>query len=444
MSYILDIMSVKEWGIKRLIYRFWNEDLEDVKERIRDYTFVRQDFVNDIVGLRRSGKTYLMFYIVKLFEKEFGREQFIYINCEHRSIYPLKLEDLNYIIEFIHQEDLLKKKVFLLLDEVQAVKGWEVFVKSVYDEFKGKVKIIVSGSVKSLLSREYGRLLSGRHLTIRNFPLSIHEFLEFKGVKGIYPITEESEAKIKKFVEEFIKFGGLPKFVLSREIEYVEETLNDIIERDIKGRIDLRKKEVIDDLVLLLSERVSSYVSFTKLRNILRGKGYTISTDLIIKYTSLFSDVFLYHFLPIFSPKYSSTVKSSKKVYIADNGFISIFPLKISENLGKLMENTVFTELLKRGLEPSKDIFYFKDHQQNEVDFVIRKGSLIEQLVQVTFASGKDEVDKREINSLVKASYVLKCDNLLIITWDCEDRVEVEGKRISMVPIWKWLLATTT
>jgi predicted AAA+ superfamily ATPase len=433
-------MSTKEEGIRRLVYSFWEDSLENVKERVRDYSFVNQDFVNDIVGLRRSGKTYLMFYIVKLFENEFGREQFVYLNCEHRSIYPLKLEDLNYLIAFIHQEGLLKKKVFLFLDEVQTVNGWEVFVKSVYDEFNGKIKTIISGSVKSLLSKEYGRLLSGRHLTVRNFPLSFKEFLKFKGIEETDRITEEREAKIKKLSEEYIKFGSLPKFVLSGEKQYLEEALNDIIERDIKSRVNLRKKDVVDDLATLLMERVSSYISFTKLKNILNSKGYRISTDLVIRYTSTFSDVFLFYFLPVFSAKYSSIIKSNKKVYVADNGFISVFPLKVSENFGKLMENVVFVEFLKRGLDVSKNLFYFKDNQQNEVDFIVKRGSEVEQLVQVTYASGEDEVERREINSLIKASNLLKCSNLLVITWSYEDRVEVENKKINFLPLWKWLL----
>ncbi|MEM0172724.1 MAG: ATP-binding protein [Thermoproteota archaeon] len=316
----------------------------------------------------------------------------------------------------------------MLLDEVQTVKGWEVFVKSVYDEFNGKIKIIISGSVKSLLSKEYGRLLSGRHLTIRNFPLSFKEFLKFKGIKETNRLTEEEEAKIKRSSEEYIKFGSLPKFVLSGEKQYLEETLNDIIERDIKSRVNLRKKEVVDDLAVLLMERVSSYISFTKLKNILNDKGYKISTDLVIRYASTFSDVFLFYFLPVFSEKYSSVIKSNKKVYVADNGFISVFPLRISENFGKLIENAVFVEFLKQGLDVSKNLFYFKDNQQNEVDFVVKRGAEVEQLVQVTYASGKDEVERREINSLIKASNLLKCSNLLIITWNYEDRVGREQK----------------
>jgi len=404
-----DNVSAKEEGIRKLLYGFWEDKLEDVRERTRELSFVDQDFVNDIVGLRGSGKTYLMFYIVKLLEKSFGREQFVYLNCEHRSIYPLKLENLNYLITFIHQEGLLNKRVFLLLDEVQTVDGWEVFVKSVYDEFKGKIKIIVSGSVRSLLSKEYGKLLSGRHVTIKNFPLSFQEFLNFRGIEA-KRITEEKEAKLKKLCEDYVKFGSLPKFVLTGEKQYLEEAFNDIIERDIKSRVDVRKKEVVDDLAALLSERVSSYISFTKIRNILREKGYRISTDLVIKYTSIFSDVFLFHFLPIFSPKYSSVIKSDKKVYIADNGLFSIFPLKISENFGRLMENIVFTELLKRGLETSKNIFYWKDHQQHEVDFVIKEGLEVKHLIQVTYASEKDEVEKREVSSLLKASKELNCN----------------------------------
>ncbi len=431
---------MKKDSIKRLIYGFWEKDLGDVKERIRDLGFLTNDLVNDIVGVRRAGKTYFMFFIAKQLEKESRREQFIYLNCEHRSIYPLRLEDLNSLIEFIYEENLLKQgRVFLLLDEIQTVAGWEIFAKSVHDEFKENVKLIVSGSVKTLLSEDYGKLLSGRHKTIRMFPLSFNEYLEFEGIKT-ERVTEEKEAKIKKIAEDYIKYGSFPKYVLTKDLSYNEENFNDIIERDVKTRVEIRKKYVADELASLLLERNSSRISFTKVRNVLRNKGHRISTDLVIRYSSIFENVFLFFFLPVYSTKYSEIIKNPKKVYVIDNGFLGFFSLTFSENLGKLMENAVFLELLKMGLKAGKDIFYYRTDGDREVDFVVREGLKTKQLIQVCYDTEDFNTKERELKSLIKASKELKCNDLLVVTRDHEAEEEFKGKKVKFISLWKWML----
>ncbi|MEM5831649.1 MAG: DUF4143 domain-containing protein, partial [Candidatus Aenigmatarchaeota archaeon] len=106
-----------------------------------------------------------------------------------------------------------------------------------------------------------------------------------------------------------------------------------------------------------------------------------------------------------------------------------------------LMENCVFLQLKRKTSEnPLAEIYYWKDYQQNEVDFVLKEGLKIEQLIQVTYASSKDEIEKREIKALVKASELLKCKNLLTITWDYEDELKVNNKKIKCISLWKWLL----
>ncbi|MEM2585080.1 MAG: DUF4143 domain-containing protein, partial [Thermoproteota archaeon] len=128
-----------------------------------------------------------------------------------------------------------------------------------------------------------------------------------------------------------------------------------------------------------------------------------------------------------------------RKIYICDVGLPSV--LQFSEKIGDRMENVVFLELKRRQNEhPLLEIFYWKDRQQNEVDFVIKEGLKIKQLIQVTYASGRDEVEKREIKGLMKASKELKCKDLLIITWDYEDEIEIENRKIICKPLWKWLV----
>ncbi|MEM5820530.1 MAG: DUF4143 domain-containing protein [Candidatus Aenigmatarchaeota archaeon] len=146
-----------------------------------------------------------------------------------------------------------------------------------------------------------------------------------------------------------------------------------------------------------------------------------------------------YFFVEKFSKSVYIRRSWPKKVYIVDTG-ISVL-VRFSQDIGKLMENCVFLELLRKtNIYPLIEIFYFKDYQQNEVDFVIKEGLEIKQLIQVTYASNKDEIEKREIRALIKASELLKCEDLLIITWDYEDELNFENKKIKCIPLWKWLV----
>ncbi|MCD6408620.1 ATP-binding protein, partial [bacterium] len=129
------------------------------------------------------------------------------------------------------------------------------------------------------------------------------------------------------------------------------------------------------------------------------------------------------------------------KVYCIDNAFINFVNPRFSENTGRLMENVVAVELFRR-MENNQhlEIYYFKDYQQKEVDFVVKEGWEVKQLIQVTYAPSINEIEKREIKALLKASELLKCNNLLVITWDLEEEEKVERNRIKYIPLWKWLI----
>jgi predicted AAA+ superfamily ATPase len=187
-----------------------------------------------------------------------------------------------------------------------------------------------------------------------------------------------------------------------------------------------------------LISNFSNYLSFRKIK-----ESFGLGSEHTVKnYVDYLSEAYLFFFLSKFSFKPIEIERSAKKIYSIDCGMINSVGIKFSENRGKFLENLVALELLKRKSYWFNDweIFYFKDYQQNEVDFVLKEGLKIKQLIQVTYAEKKDEIEKREIKSLVKASELLKCENLLIITWDCEDEILVGNKKIVCKPLWKWLL----
>ena len=145
-----------------------------------------------------------------------------------------------------------------------------------------------------------------------------------------------------------------------------------------------------------------------------------------------------------FSNKRSEIERSPKKVYCIDPGFVSTLSFKLSRNYGRNMENVVAVELLRRKSywHRNWEVYYWKDYQQREVDFVIKEGLKVKQLIQVSYASGRDEIERREIRSLLKASEELNCKELLVITWDYEGEERVRERKITFVPLWKWLLTT--
>ena len=170
---------------------------------------------------------------------------------------------------------------------------------------------------------------------------------------------------------------------------------------------------------------------------------FRIGSDHTAKnYLEYLRESYLFLFLDRFSFKPFEKESFPKKIYCIDTGFYEAVGYKFSENTGKIMENAVAVELLRRKSYWQSDweIYYFRDYQQREVDFVVKEGLDVKQLIQVTYASGRDEIEKREIRSLLKASDVLECKELFCITWDYESEEEVKGKKIKFVPLWKWLL----
>jgi len=426
--------------IKEIIYEYWEKELPEIIPRETEID--SSDLINDIVGIRRCGKTFLMFSKIKELLKKIDKKSTVYINFENRKLFPLKNEYFNEIIEFIYSEKLLTKgKVYLFLDEIQKIKGWERFIRSIYDEFKGKIKIFVSGSNANLLSKDYGTLLTGRHLSKTLMPLSFKEFLKFKGYEIKKILTEKDSANIKKFLEEYLNFGGFPEVVLSDNKEQMlNQLFDDILSRDILSR-NIRKENTIEEFAYYLAGNVSSLLSFNKMMDYFKSRGIKISVPTIENYFMLIKNSFLFFDNLIFSYKIKDQFQNPRKVYCIDNGIFNFIGLKFSKDYGKMYENAVFLKLKKESFDNKLfNVFYWKNFQHEEVDFVIKKGLKIKQLIQVCYDVDNLETKKREIKALVKASNELKCNNLFIITKNYEKIEKIKNKKIEFIPFWKWLL----
>jgi hypothetical protein len=432
--------------IKELIYEYWESKLPSIKPRNFDFSLLSLDLINDVLGVRRAGKTYLLFFIIRylLEKKGVNKEGTVYINFENRKLYPLKGEYFNNIIEVLFAQRLLDrfKKIYLFLDEVQNVEGWQRYIRSIYDEFKGRIKIFISGSNAKLLGKEYARLLSGRHISLALLPLSFKEFLGFKEIpfptKSV--LTEKKRSLIKGALDDYIKFGGFPEVVLSAQNEkekILQQYFSDIITRDVIFKEKIRKNlSVLEELGIYLINNITNLTSFRRLTNLFHSKGTRVSLPTLERYYQLFEDAFLFFSSRIFSYKIKNQFQHPLKTYCVDTGLVSTCGFRFSQDLGRLYENIVAIELKRR----KKDIYYWKDYQYHEVDFVIKEGLGVSQLIQVCLNLEDPRVSKREVSALLKASKELKCKDLLIITQDYESEETIKNKKVVFKPLWKWLL----
>lgn len=381
-----------------------------------------------ILGIRRSGKS--IFSTLLLEGKNYG-----YLNFDDERIAGIEARELNLVLQSfyeLHGTDL----EYLILDEIQNVPNWELFA----NRLRRTKKIILTGSNAKLLSGELATHLTGRYIDFTLYPLSFSEFLKIRDIRikkeDFY--STKRIAEIKNDLRDYILVGGFPevhKFGKSILIRIYE----DIIQKDILLRYKIRNTRTFREIAKYLVSNFSNEITFTKIKNMTSIK----NVHTVKNYIDYLSTAYLTFIIERFSFKLKKQTLAPKKIYCIDTGIINSVAFKFSENLGKLMENLVAIELLRRKsyLHPDLEIYYWKDHQQREVDFVLKEGLNIKQLIQVTYSSGKDEIEGREIKSLLKASEELKCKDLLIITWGYEDEIIINNTKIRCLPLWKWLLS---
>ncbi len=245
--------------------------------------------------------------------------------------------------------------------------------------------------------------------------------------------------KIKSLIGEYLKFGAYPDVALNEEKERIlKEYLELIIAKDMVERHAIRNRFLINELVYFGINNYSGYVSYDSLFRLFKQR-IKITKATLINYLHCFEDAMIFFFVRRYYPSVKARIVSPRKMYLIDTGF-GLFG---SKDIARDMENAVFIEILRR-MSPLTELYYFKDQQGHRVDFVIKRLNAVEELIQVTYASAFDEVDRREWRSLLKAGELLKCKNLVCITWDYEAEKELSwfGRtgRIRFIPLWKWLL----
>jgi predicted AAA+ superfamily ATPase len=410
-------ISEKEEEIR---LKFKNENIVE-RDLLTKVKAPKKDFATVITGPRRSGKSIFAFQLA-------GKENFGYVNFEDERL-RISAGDLNKVLDALYG---LKGDIELLIfDEIQNIDGWEPFVSRLL----GSKKVVLTGSNAKIMSKELATRLTGRHLDYELFPFDFKEFLEFKSYKineQDFYLTRE-RAKLTEFAEKYVKEGGFP-LALREGKTVLAELYNDIIEKDVVQRYKINMRTKLAELSRYLVSNTSSEISYRKLKNIFGIKGQHTIQDWI----SYLEKAYLLFIVERFSFKLKEAIMAPKKIYCIDTGIIGV--ISREQGISRLMENTVAVDLLRRKTYSDIEVNYWKNYAQKEVDFVLRKGRKVFSLIQVTYASSSIDIKDREINGLLIASKELRCNDLLVITWDYEAEERVKGRKIKFVPLWKWLL----
>ncbi|MEW6409092.1 MAG: ATP-binding protein [Nitrospirota bacterium] len=431
--------------IKEAIKEFQEGELPELLPREVDIPLSSQKIIA-IVGPRRSGKTYLLFSVIKrLLYQGISPEQIIYLNFDDPRLLPCDANGIELILQAYRElcPEHLKKHNYLFLDEIQNVKDWELGVRRIYDT--RRFRIFLTGSSSKFLSKEIATQLRGRAISFEILPFSFREILSAKGIKLDKNIAYSTERfSINKYLDEYLKTGGFPEVVLEENLDLrlriLKEYLETMFFRDLVERYHIRNQPLLRELVKFLTTSTASVFSLNAFYRWIKGT-YPVTKRTLLNYVSYLEDTGLFFLVRRFSYSLKEQAQRPRKCYIVDNGLRNAYGFKFSENEGKNLENTVFLELQHRkAMNPLMEIFYWQDYKKREVDFVVRRGKDIQELIQVCAKINDFRVKERETTALSKAAGKLKCNNLSVITLDYEKEEKVNGEKIVFKSLWKWLI----
>lgn len=368
-----------------------------------------------LVGVRRSGKTYLAIQMSEIFKPE---DVFFY-NFEdpyfliHNSVEAL--EALLTVAEEYHP----KGYVCLVLDEIHNVEGWERWLRKLIA--RNQYHIVVTGSSAKLLSQELATALAGRTLRHEVWPLSLHEMAEF---------THTSVGR--GLVRKAMMWGAFPEIVMTADdvlkTLILKQYLSDIVFKDVVKRHEIRNTRAFDQVATYYLTNPSSLHSYTAIKN-----AFQINIDAVAAYTKALEDAFLCFEVQRYHPNLKVQARDPKKIYVIDAGIRRVGARSAQDDTGKLLENCVYLELRRRGCEVS----YFRDTY--EVDFVITDHFKPIQAIQVCADLSAPKTRMRELTGMLECLHALKLSEGMIVTLDHEERIRAERKTIHCVPAYRWL-----
>ncbi len=441
-------MSIHKYLLKQVIREFHETSLPEVFPRDLELP-ARPEKIIALTGPRRSGKTYLLYSMIrKLLEQGIQSEKIVYINFEDPRLRPFEAADFETFYEAyreLYPKTVLSEdfKGYLFFDEIQAAIGWELGVRRLFET--RKFHIYITGSSSKLMSYDIATELRGRALTYELFPFSFQELLVARGVK----FDEESQYSSARFsianaFEEYLNYGGFPEVILAgsdeQKIRILQSYLETMFLRDLFERYEIRNQLVLREMVKHLVNSTATQFSISAFYKWIKTV-YPVTKRTLINYLGYLEDSRLFLMLRRLSPSLKEQALTPKKVYLIDVGLKEVFGIGPSRDTGRRLENIVAIELMRRrARNPRIDVFFWKDVRNREVDFVVTEWGQVKELIQVCADMSDFKVKKRELRALAEASDKLKCDDLKVITFDQRGEEKIEEKNVKLIPARDWLL----
>ncbi|HOD99118.1 MAG TPA: ATP-binding protein [Syntrophales bacterium] len=394
-----------------------------------------------LIGMRRTGKTCLLQQIYQDLQttQGVGRSQIIYINFEDDRLEGVIADQLRLITD-THAEMFPEQAGgprFLFLDEIQAVAGWELFVRRLVDQ--GDLRIYLTGSSSKMLSTEVASSLRGRGLSLEVSPFSFREYLRRLAIEIPERPDSKQTALLKNRFREYLIVGGFPETIGADEelrIRILQEYVLLAIHRDMVERHSIKNPEALKALIRILLEQASSLFSINKTYNGFKSQGRSVSKDSLYRFIDYIQDAFLLFPVEVFSASQNRRLVNPKKIYAVDPGLVTAFSWKYARNTGALLENAVYCEL--RGTYPQ--INYYRTKSGREVDFVGTGPTGRFRLFQVCADIGDPQTLARETAALWEALDEMGIAEGVVVTLDEERRMEQAGKQIRFLPAYAWFL----
>ncbi|HLD70784.1 MAG TPA: ATP-binding protein [Negativicutes bacterium] len=390
--------------------------------------WLSSDLIKVILGPRRAGKSVFALMLLK-------EQSFAYFNFDDESLPGEEKIDLDELMTELKLAYGDTK--YILFDEIQNLPNWELFANRLH---RGGYNLVLTGSNASLLSKELATHLTGRHIPIEILPFDFTEVLKAKQYEVNLDklLVPDEKAKLLEYLTQYMTNGGFPEIV-TKGVDprgYLDVLFDAVMFKDVVKRHKVRFSKQISNLGSYLINNVSGLYGTKKLADVLNFK----SQVTLENYLDYLTQAYLLFPLERHSSKATMRMKSYKKAYVVDNGFVTAKAVQHSPDTGKLMENLVFAELVKRGYKPGHELFYYKSKNDREVDFVLKKGYQVTELLQVCYDLTGPDVEQREVKALLEAGKELGVSNLVILTWNEEREITKDGLTIQVRPLWKWLL----
>lgn len=428
---------------KQIIINFQNTSLPDLAHRTLELPKLAPNIrkVYVLIGVRRGGKTWCMYQLIKqLLTENIAAQQIVYINFADDRFSGTKLSDLSAILEAyfeLYPEYTDSPNLHFFFDEIHEVENWEKFIRRLLDT--EKMQIYISGSSAKMLSKEIATTLRGRSIDREIFPFDVCEFLDFYKIDYHGQLTSKQKNVINGYIERYLYQGGFPELLFlpsQLHAEILQGYMESVLYRDIIERYKIKNAHIVKQLLIYCLQNSGSLFSINKIFYRLKSGGLSISKNSLYKFMTYFEDAYCVFSVPLYNFSMQKSSLRPKKIYAVDSGLIKAYNIKPDFEKAAILETVVFLHFRRQGCE----IYYYQTKSNKEIDFLILGNNGLISLYQVSLSLARDSTKEREISALNEAMQELKIDDATIITTSDSSEIANSAGTIHCISLTQFLL----